>query len=146
MLSFTGGLKVFVALEPVDLRKSFSGLEGLVSARLGEDLRQGALFVFSSAKPKSKFLSVRRVIAHCTEPLVDRQRHRGCRSELRLIDGDTQHGGDRPAQPSSTDRAPARSKNGEPFGPGGLYELAQELIPEPGNSFVGVNGRPLSPS
>jgi branched-subunit amino acid aminotransferase/4-amino-4-deoxychorismate lyase len=26
MLSFTGGLKVFVALEPVDLRKSFSGL------------------------------------------------------------------------------------------------------------------------
>lgn len=46
MLSFTGGLKVFVALEPVDLRKSFSGLEGLVSERLGEDLRQGALFVF----------------------------------------------------------------------------------------------------
>jgi transposase len=46
MLSFTGGLKVFVALEPVDLRKSFGGLEGLVSERLGEDLRQGALFVF----------------------------------------------------------------------------------------------------
>jgi len=39
MLSFTGGLKVFVVLEPVDLRKSFSGLEGFVSARLGEDLR-----------------------------------------------------------------------------------------------------------
>jgi len=36
MLSFTGGLKVFVALEPVDLRKSLSGLEGLVSARLGD--------------------------------------------------------------------------------------------------------------
>jgi len=48
MLSFTGGLKVFVALEPVDLRKSFSGLEGLVSERLGEDLRQGALFVFTN--------------------------------------------------------------------------------------------------
>ena len=46
MLSFAGALKVFVALEPVDLRKSFSGLEGLVSERLGEDLRQGALFVF----------------------------------------------------------------------------------------------------
>ena len=50
MLSFTGGLKVFVALEPVDLRKSFSGLEGLVSARLGEDLRAGALFVFTNRR------------------------------------------------------------------------------------------------
>ena len=50
MLSFSGGLKVFVALEPVDLRKSFSGLEGLVSTRLGEDLRQGALFVFTNRR------------------------------------------------------------------------------------------------
>ena len=50
MLSFTGGLKVFVALEPVDLRKSFSGLEGLVSERLGEDLRPGALFVFTNRR------------------------------------------------------------------------------------------------
>jgi transposase len=50
MLSFAGSLKVFVALEPVDLRKSFSGLEGLVSERLGEDLRQGALFVFSNRR------------------------------------------------------------------------------------------------
>ena len=50
MLSFTGGFKVFVALEPVDLRKSFSGLEGLVSERLGEDLRQGALFVFTNRR------------------------------------------------------------------------------------------------
>ena len=50
MLSFTGGLKVFVALEPVDLRKSFSGLEGLVSERLGEELRQGALFVFTNRR------------------------------------------------------------------------------------------------
>lgn len=50
MLSFAGTLKVFVALEPVDLRKSFSGLEGLVSERLGEDLRQGALFVFTNRR------------------------------------------------------------------------------------------------
>jgi len=50
MLSFTGGLKVFVALETVDLRKSFNGLEALVSERLGEDLRQGALFVFSNRR------------------------------------------------------------------------------------------------
>lgn len=50
MLSFTGGLKVFVALEPVDLRMSFNGLEGLVGERLGEDLRQGALFVFTNRR------------------------------------------------------------------------------------------------
>jgi transposase len=48
MLSFTGGLKVFVALEPCDLRKSFNGLSALVSERLGEDPRQGALFVFTN--------------------------------------------------------------------------------------------------
>lgn len=46
MLSFTGGLKVFVALQPCDLRKSFNGLHGLVTERLGEDPRTGALFVF----------------------------------------------------------------------------------------------------
>ena len=34
MLSFTGSLKIYVALEPVDLRKSFNGLEALVSERL----------------------------------------------------------------------------------------------------------------
>ena len=50
MLSFTGGLKVFVAVEPCDLRKSFSGLQALVSERLGEDLRQGALFVFTNRR------------------------------------------------------------------------------------------------
>jgi transposase len=50
VLSFTGGLKVFVALEPCDLRKGFGGLETLVSERLHEDLRQGALFVFSNRR------------------------------------------------------------------------------------------------
>jgi transposase len=50
MLSFTGALQVFVALEPCDLRKSFNGLEGLVRERLGEDPRRGALFVFSNRR------------------------------------------------------------------------------------------------
>jgi transposase len=48
MLNFTGNLKVFVALEPCDLRKSFNGLLGMVSQRLQEDPLQGALFVFSN--------------------------------------------------------------------------------------------------
>jgi transposase len=48
MLSFTGGLKVFVALEPCDFRKSFNGLEALVRERIREDPRSGALFVFTN--------------------------------------------------------------------------------------------------
>jgi transposase len=50
MLSFAGSLKVFVALEACDLRKSFRGLYALVSERLKEDRRQGALFVFSNRR------------------------------------------------------------------------------------------------
>ena len=50
MLSFTGGLKVFIALEPCDLRKSFNGLHALVSECLGEDPRQGGLFVFTNRR------------------------------------------------------------------------------------------------
>jgi len=46
MLSFAGSLKVFVALEPADMRKGFNGLHALVTEKLGEDPRQGALFVF----------------------------------------------------------------------------------------------------
>jgi len=46
MLSFAGSLKVFVALEPCDMRKGFHGLYAMATERLGEDPRQGALFVF----------------------------------------------------------------------------------------------------
>lgn len=50
MLSFAGSLKVFVAVEACDMRKGFNGLHALVTERLGEDPRQGALFVFSNRK------------------------------------------------------------------------------------------------
>jgi transposase len=50
MLSFPGSLKVFVAVEACDMRKGFNGLHALVTERLGEDLRQGALFVFSNRR------------------------------------------------------------------------------------------------
>ena len=50
MLSFTGGLKVFVALEACDMRKGCNGLHALVAERLGEDPRSGALFVFSNRR------------------------------------------------------------------------------------------------
>jgi transposase len=50
MLSFAGSLKVFVALEPCDMRKGFEGLYALASERLKEDPRQGAVFVFSNRR------------------------------------------------------------------------------------------------
>ena len=50
MLSFTGGLKVFVALEACDMRKGFNGLHALITEKLGEDPRSGALFVFSNRR------------------------------------------------------------------------------------------------
>lgn len=50
MLSFTGSLKVFVALEACDMRKGFNGLHAMVTERLGEDPRTGSLFVFSNRR------------------------------------------------------------------------------------------------
>ena len=50
MLSFTGSLRVFVALESIDMRKGFEGLHALVGERLREDVRSGALFVFSNKR------------------------------------------------------------------------------------------------
>jgi transposase len=50
MLSFTGGLRVFLAVEPCDMRKGFEGLHALVSERLKEDVRGGALFVFTNKR------------------------------------------------------------------------------------------------
>jgi transposase len=75
MLSFTGRLKVLLAVEPCDLRKSFNGLHGLVTERLGEDPRQGALFVFTNRRrTRLKMLCwdgtglwilTKRPVAHC---------------------------------------------------------------------------------
>ncbi len=50
MLSFSGSLRVFVAVEPCDLRKGFNGLHALVTEKLGENPREGALFVFSNRR------------------------------------------------------------------------------------------------
>ena len=50
MLSFSGSLKVFVAVEACDMRKGFNGLATLVTERLGEDFKGGALFVFSNRR------------------------------------------------------------------------------------------------
>ena len=50
MLSFAGSLRVFIALEAVDLRAGINTLHALVSEKLKEDLRSGALFVFTNKR------------------------------------------------------------------------------------------------
>ena len=53
MLSFTGSLKVYVAVEPCDMRKSFEGLSALTANALKQDVCSGALFVFSN-RPRNR--------------------------------------------------------------------------------------------
>jgi transposase len=50
MLSFSGALRVFVAIDPCDMRKGFNGLHALVTERLAEDPRGGSLFVFTNRR------------------------------------------------------------------------------------------------
>lgn len=50
MLSFTGSLKVYLATEAADLRKSFAGLYALTTNVMGEDPRTGSLFVFCNRR------------------------------------------------------------------------------------------------
>ncbi len=50
MLTFPGSLKVFLALDPADLRKSFNGLWALTLNRLKCDPLSGSLFVFTNRR------------------------------------------------------------------------------------------------
>lgn len=48
MLALSPATRVFVALSPVDMRKSFNGLYAQVETILRQDPRSGHLFVFSN--------------------------------------------------------------------------------------------------
>ena len=50
MLAFPVGFKIYLAVEPVDMRKQFNGLWALASERLREDPRRGAVFAFTNKK------------------------------------------------------------------------------------------------
>ena len=49
MLAFPAAIRIFLAVQPVDMRKSFNGLWAAASTQLGEDPREGAVFVFTNA-------------------------------------------------------------------------------------------------
>ena len=48
MLSLTPAARIFIALEPVDMRQSFNGLYTRVQTVLREDPTSGHLFVFTN--------------------------------------------------------------------------------------------------
>jgi len=48
MFGLSPATKIFIALEPVDMRKGFEGLRGLVRDHLGEDPLSGHLFLFTN--------------------------------------------------------------------------------------------------
>ena len=50
MFSFPNQTKVYLAVAPVDMRKSFNGLWAEASEHLGEDPFSGALFVFANKR------------------------------------------------------------------------------------------------
>lgn len=50
MLNFAPELKIYLHVGPVDMRKSFDGLFGIVSASFGRDVRDGGLFLFMNRR------------------------------------------------------------------------------------------------
>ena len=52
MLSFAGSLRIFIALDPCDMRAGANTLHALVGDRLKEDSRSGTLFVFTNRRRK----------------------------------------------------------------------------------------------
>lgn len=48
MLAFPAGIRIYVAVQPVDMRKQFNGLWAAVQEQLGEDPKSGAVFCFTN--------------------------------------------------------------------------------------------------
>jgi transposase len=48
MLAFPAAIRIFVALEPVDMRKQYDGLWAAAQLQVGEDPKQGAVFCFTN--------------------------------------------------------------------------------------------------
>lgn len=46
MISFSPSIKIYLHREPVDMRKSYDGLFGIVKNDLSMDVRSGGLFMF----------------------------------------------------------------------------------------------------
>jgi transposase len=49
MLAINPAVPIYLHAEPIDMRKSFDGLFGIVKADLQRDVRDGGLFMFLTA-------------------------------------------------------------------------------------------------
>ena len=50
MLAFPAGLRIYLAVEAVDMRKQYDGLWAIAQQKLKEDPRGGAVFVFTNGE------------------------------------------------------------------------------------------------
>ncbi len=50
MFGINHSLKIYIAVEPIDLRKSFNGLYGFIHEELIEDPSSGAVFLFTNSR------------------------------------------------------------------------------------------------
>ena len=50
MLSFSSAVRIYLAVDPVDMRKSFDGLYAVAANHLKENPMEGGLFVFSNRR------------------------------------------------------------------------------------------------
>jgi transposase len=50
MISFSPTLKIYLHRQPIDMRKSYDGLFGIVKNELSMDVRSGGLFMFINAR------------------------------------------------------------------------------------------------
>ena len=50
MLTFSGSLRIFLAVDPCDMRKSFNGLYAMTEDTLQSDPKSGAIFVFTNKR------------------------------------------------------------------------------------------------
>jgi hypothetical protein len=90
MLSFSGALRVFVALDPCDMRKGFNGLHALVTERLAEDPRGGppgdthGTKVAVRADRLASESCFNAALKHCLKALEDHQRTFGSEQSRHL--------------------------------------------------------------
>ncbi len=68
MLSSSGSLRIFIALYPCEMRAGINTPRAIVSARLREELKNWALFVFSKNRPGTSMCSTGMAPAASAKP------------------------------------------------------------------------------